>query len=215
MKKITFSRSMVWATCAAAVLVLGACTTPPAQPLSVKPQALALSLPVTQDKGLSSDSLAQVNQLLHQQGRINRQTLEVTPLSAQGIEMAARLAEALRQAGAMQVTVGTLPDVSEQEAAQAQGWDIELRSQAIAVEEQDCGPAHKDLNRWPMTSHPYWSMGPLGCANRHNIAQMVSDPRDLIQAKVLEAADGAVTSEAVRRYQQDEVKELVDIDFDE
>ncbi|MEQ4617099.1 MAG: CpaD family pilus assembly lipoprotein [Corticimicrobacter sp.] len=215
LKNSTLSRWSRLAVSALLVSALGACMTPPAQPVAVQPQALALGLTVTEDGGLAPDALEQVNELLRQQGRISRQTLTVAPLSTQGVPMAARLAEALRQAGASDVAVLPLAGMAAQEAALAQGWDLELRSESIAVQAQDCGPANKDLNRWPLTSHPYWSLGPLGCANRHNLAQMVSDPRDLIQPKVLESADGVVTAEAVRRYHEDEVKDLVDIDFDE
>lgn len=194
-------------------LTLAACAVAPAQPLAVQPQAMALSFPVTADAGLAPDTLEQVNKLLQRQGRLNRQTLHITPLTPQGVSMAQRLGQVLQEAGAAQVQVNELADVSQQEQAMAQGWDIELRSEALALDLSDCAPLKPELNRYPWTSSPYWGMGPLGCANRQNLARMVSDPRDLIQPKALEATDGTVAAEAVRRYHEDEVKELGDIDF--
>lgn len=194
-------------------LTLAACAVAPAQPLAVQPQAMALSFPVTPDAGLAPDTLKQVNKLLQRQGRLNRQTLHITPLTPQGVSMAQRLGQVLQEAGAAHVQVNELADVSQQEQAMAQGWDIELRSEALALDLSDCAPLKPELNRYPWTSSPYWGMGPLGCANRQNLARMVSDPRDLIQPKALEATDGTVAAEAVRRYHEDEVKELGDIDF--
>lgn len=214
-KSIFSSRWLRPAAVAMLASTLAACAVPAAQAPAVRPQAFAMGLAINDDGGVPQEALQQLNQMLRQQGRLSRQSLVITPFSERAIPVAVRVAEALRQAGAVQVDVQTQVDAMSQESALAQGWDLELRSEALALVPEECGLAAPGLNRYPWTSHPYWSTGPLGCATRHNLAQMVSDPRDLLQAKVLEAADGHVTAEAVRRYHEDDVKALVDIDFEE
>ncbi|MDQ5891394.1 MAG: pilus assembly protein CpaD [Pseudomonadota bacterium] len=44
---------------------------------------------------------------------------------------------------------------------------------------------------------------------------MVAEPRDLIQAKALDSADGVAAVNSIERYHKDEVKELIDINFEE
>ena len=53
----------------------------------------------------------------------------------------------------------------------------------------------------------------MGCANRANIAAMVSDVRDLRRPRTLAAADGRAAAGAVERYQTGDVRELIDINF--
>ena len=51
-------------------------------------------------------------------------------------------------------------------------------------------------------------MSNLGCANALNFAAMIADPRELIDPGTIDAPDPTHTSEAIKRYRNDEVKQL-------
>lgn len=182
------------------------------QAITAEPRAVALALQIAPDgRGLSPDSLREANAMLSSQGRIETQVLTLTPFNAQGAELAQRLAQALARSGAREPRVEAVP-ADAQRLAQATdaGWDLELQSEALAVDIPRCGIAKP--NEW--TIHPYYGVGALGCANRANIARMVSDPRDLSRPRALEGADGKAAAGAVERYQTGETRDLLDIDFD-
>jgi len=208
------------------VLLLSACETPinkmragrfgqSPQPIAatVEPRAMALALQADgEGRGLTPQSLQQANQLLASQGRIAGQVLTLTPFNARGQQLAGRLSAALVRSGARKPTIAPLPAEAERltEAA-ANGWDLELQSEALVVNTETCAIA--DSGRWAV--HPYYGVGELGCANRANVARMASDPRDLQRPRTLDAADGAAAALAVQRYQTGEIRELIDIDFDD
>jgi pilus assembly protein CpaD len=207
-------------------LLLAACETPlnetraqrfgqaqPAAAYQLEPRALALSLRANADgSALTIDSLQAANALLGRQGRLGQQVLTLTPLNARGAQLAPRLAQALQRSGAQAPRIAEQATDAQQLAqAQEQGWDLELQSEALVVEVADCQIA--DPNLWAV--HPYQGLGALGCANRANLARMVSDPRDLARPRVLAAGDGAHAAAAVQRYQEDDLHELIDISFDE
>ncbi|ENO87637.1 CpaD family pilus assembly lipoprotein [Thauera linaloolentis] len=205
-------------------LLLTACETPinalraqrfdqghqPAVP-AVQPRALALALRAAPDgRGLATESVKQANEMLSSQGRLGAQTLTITPFNARGERLAARLATALERSGARKPTVAPLADAQRLAEAAANDWDLELQSEAITVDMERCAIA--DSSNW--TIHPFHGIGALGCANRANIARMVSDPQDLQRPRTLDSADGAAAALAVKRYQEGEIRELIDIDFD-
>lgn len=179
---------------------------------AVAPRAVALALQAAPDgHGLTAESLQAANELLTRQGRIDSQVLTLTPFNARGEALAQRLAQALARSGARAPRVESLPrDAQRLEQAAQAGWDLELQSEALTVQATRCGIARPD--DW--TIHPYYGVGTLGCANRANLARMASDPRDLVRPRALEGADGKAAAGAVDRYQSGEIRDLIDIDFD-
>ncbi len=180
---------------------------PDLTPVTVQPRALAVTLLVAANgRGLSKDSLAQLNKLLNQQGRLARQSLTITPYTVRGEQMANRLANALKNAGAD----GKKLIVQRRTFSSGQHGDLEVMSQALAVTTSRCQINDPGM----LMVDPFASMGYLGCATQNNLAMMVSDPHDLIQARALDDADGVTAVNSIERYQQDEVKDLIDINFD-
>ncbi len=184
--------------------------TVPPLPL-VEPSALALALSVNPDgASLAPASLRQLNALLTDQGRLSAQTLSITPLTTRGAQMAPRLAAALAAAGAsapQQLAPAT--DPARLAEAGANGWDLELQSEAMVVRAAPCAIARPQ--DW--TVQPFAGVGQLGCANRANLAAMVSDVRDLRRPRPLAAANGHAAASAVERYQSGDLRELIDINF--
>ncbi|MDQ8034639.1 pilus assembly protein PilZ [Bordetella genomosp. 1] len=182
------------------------------QAAQAQPSAVALAMQVTPDgQGLTPESMRQANALLTRQGRIEDQVITLTPFNADGAAVAQRVAQALGRAGAREPRVMPLPLDAERmaEAADA-GWDLELQSESLALDLAHCGLARPHQ----VTVHPYYGVGQLGCANRANLARMTTDPRDLSRPRTLEGADGKAAAGAVERYQTGEIRDLIDIDFD-
>lgn len=178
---------------------------PPAQPIQAVPSALVSNLNVTGSGGLSRESLADLNTLLARQGRLNQQTLTLRPTTLAGEQVATRLSSVLKQLGARQVIVAP----TQLAAGSSAAADLQVISEALVVQAPDCGVANSD--DWAV--HPFAGVGPLGCANRSNIARMVADPRDLNRAQTLDGGDGVAAVNAVERYQRHETMELLDINF--
>lgn len=178
--------------------------------IKVAPKALNTHLKVDGQGALTAESFANLNAVLKAQGPLKRQQILISTLTPAGQKMALRLQATLLNAGlpAHQVRV---VDQADAKASNAQGWDLQLLSQALVVDIPDCAIA--DAESW--TVHPYKAVGPLGCSTRANLAAMVSDPRDLMRAKALDGANGRAAENAVKRYTENEVTELLDIDFNE
>ncbi|NER66608.1 pilus assembly protein CpaD [Pseudomonas sp. MAFF212427] len=173
--------------------------------IQAKPSAMVANLTATGHGGLSRESLADLNTLLQRQGRVAQQSLTLRPTTLAGEQLATRLSEALKQLGARQVIVAPT-QLSPSNASTA---DLQVVSEAVVAQIPDCHIA--DPSRW--TVHPFMAVGPLGCANRANIAAMLADPRDLNRAQALDGGDGVAAVNAVERYQRHETVELLDIDF--
>lgn len=174
---------------------------------TVAPSALVASLKANGNGSFTAESLENLNTLLQAQGRLRQQTLTLQPYTPSGERLAQRLASVLREQGAVSEQVIVMP--SRLEAPEAEEWDLQVVSEALVVKVPDCTIA--DPQAW--TVKPYQAVGPLGCANRANIAAMVSDPRDLVRPQALDGGDGINAVGAVGRYHDDEVRELLDIDF--
>ncbi|MEI7377496.1 CpaD family pilus assembly lipoprotein [Dickeya chrysanthemi] len=181
---------------------------PDVERIEVKPSSLAVNLQADRNgHGLDADSLASLNQLLNQQGRVSKQTLTITPWTARGEQIASRLANALENAGADKSRIRVMTRVP----AVNQSGDLQVLSQALAARVPACQVNDAGL----LMVKPFDAVGYLGCANQSNLAQMAAEPRDLIQARSLDAADGVNMVNSIERYQQNEVKDLIDINFDE
>lgn len=178
-----------------------------AQAPSVKPQALMAALRTNGSGSLTPDSLANLNTLLRSQGRLHNQTLTLRPYTPAGEVVSKRLASALQNLGtpARQIIVAPV----QLRAGGASDEDLQVVSEAMVVTVPDCAVA--DGQNW--TVKPFEATGPLGCANRANIARMVADPRDLARAQALDSGDGNTAVNSVTRYYKDEPRELLDIDF--
>lgn len=177
----------------------------------VEPRAVALALRVSEDqRGLTEESLREANRMLYSQGRLYAQSLSITPFNERGEALAKRLAQALVRSGARPPLVKPRPaDAARLKEAQDNTWDLELQSEALVVSLPDCRVARPD----ELMLRPYEGLGRLGCATRANLAAMVSDPRDLMRPRTLEGSNGAAAVAAVTRYQDGEIRSLVDIDF--
>lgn len=207
----------------ALAMTLSACETPlntlrvqrfagtKAEASAAQPRALALALKTTPDGlALTHDSIEQANAMLLSQGRIQGQSLTITPFNAQGERVATRLAAALERSGAAAPAVLAKPtDADQLASAAANGWDLELQSDALVIQAETCTIAQPQ--NWMMK--PYTGVGALGCATRANIARMVSDPRDLSRPRTLDAADGRAAAAAVDRYQTGKLRDPIDINF--
>lgn len=179
----------------------------PLQAIEVQPSALSLELQTTANgQSFTPASIDSLNQLLMSQGRLKNQTLTLIPQSPAGERIAARLGQALRARGlpAEQLRLEAL-------RLQASGnTDLTVVSEALVVQVPTCTISHPRV--WSV--QPYAALGRLGCANQANIAAMVSNPRDLISPQALAAADGTHASNAVQRYHENDMPELIDINFD-
>lgn len=180
---------------------------PPLQAIEVQPSALSLELRTTANgQSFTAESIDSLNQLLLSQGRLPNQTLTLIPQSPAGERIAARLGQALRARG--------LPaERLRLEALRLQtsgNTDLTVVSEALVVQVPTCGISQPHL--WSV--QPYAALGGLGCANQANIAAMVSNPRDLISPQALAAADGNHASSAVQRYHENDLPELIDINFE-
>ncbi len=175
-------------------------------PIKVTPSVSAVSLHLGEHQGLTQQGLESLNSLLIHQGRLDQQIITVQPYTAKGRTFAVKLQTTLRNVGAKQVIIAAQPY-----RAKTGAWDLRVQSQALVVSVPDCRIHDADI--W--TTKPYEAVGPLGCANRANIALMVADPADMLRARTLDSGDGAAAAAAVKRYQEDDLKELSDIDFNE
>jgi pilus assembly protein CpaD len=148
--------------------------------------------------------------MLYSQGRLQAQSLSITPFNARGEALATRLAQALVRAGARPPIVKPRPgDAARLKEAQDNTWDLELQSEAMVVSLPECRVARPD----ELMLRPYEGVGRLGCATRANLAAMVSDPRDLLRPRTLDGANGAAAVAAVTRYQEGDTRDLIDLDF--
>lgn len=181
---------------------------PVLESVTAKPSALAVNLQAaSKGQGLNPASLSALNELLSKQGRLTAQTLIITPYTVRGEQLAGRLAKALQNAGASPKKI----KIERRITADSGQGDLQVMSQAIAVQTSRCQINDPGL----LMVKPYDSIGYLGCATQNNLALMVAEPKDLIQARALDGADGVVAVNAIERYQTDKVKTLINIDFSE
>jgi pilus biogenesis lipoprotein CpaD len=81
---------------------------------------------------------------------------------------------------------------------------VELVARGIVVVEPNC----PDWSR-PSAAHPAnLPTSNLGCATSLNLVRMVADPRDLVRGAPLGPNDQTRTTDAVRRYRDDEIKQI-------
>ena len=50
----------------------------------------------------------------------------------------------------------------------------------------------------------------FGCSNANNLGVMVANPRDLVEGRTLEPADGEANARSVQRYRLGEITPLVE-----
>ncbi|SIT20562.1 CpaD family pilus assembly protein [Insolitispirillum peregrinum] len=183
---------------------------PPQPGIEVKPSAVSLNLRTTPaGQSFTPESLKKLNELLNRQGRLGNQTITLLPYTPAGGHIAERLSQVLTERGLPPSQLILRDDLRD--AGHSGGDDLMIVSEAIVAVVPDCSIAGTDS--WAVT--PYSAVGPLGCANRANLARMVSDPRDLVRPRTLDPADGTRANAAIQRYHTDSVRDLVDIDFDD
>ncbi|KAF1070387.1 MAG: hypothetical protein GAK45_00802 [Pseudomonas citronellolis] len=182
----------------------------PAKSVEVRPSALSLGLATTPSgQSLTQDSIRALNDLLRRQGRLAGQNLTLIPQSPAGERIAQRLGSVLKERGLPAAQL-TLESIRLQPRDSGSRDDLLVISEALVTQIPDCHIDHPES--WAI--EPYTAMGSLGCANRANLAAMVADPRDLLYPRTLAPGEGNQASNAVQRYQQDDIRELIDIDFD-
>ena len=182
--------------------------------VEARPSAVGLNLHTTPNgQSFTTESLARLNKMLRGQGRLRNQTITLMPSSPAAERIAGRLAKVLKKHGlpSTQLHVKAASVNGPTSADEDKNGDLLVISEAIVAKIPECSIADPDI--W--TISPYRAVGTLGCANRANIARMVSDPRDLIRPRKLAPGDGVQAGAAVQRYHTDDVRELIDIDFSE
>ena len=177
---------------------------PKPEAYDVKPSVRSVDLSIDQHGHISADSSAAANQLLNQQGALRNQHLLIIPGTDAELPNAHKIAEQLARSGALTSQLQVLQPADD---GLGEG-QVQLISRALVVDIPDC---RNDSEQW--TVNPYAAFNNLGCANRANIARMVSDPTDLARPQVLAPADGAHAREAITRYRENDTTELLDIDF--
>ncbi|MBE7244072.1 MAG: CpaD family pilus assembly lipoprotein [Actinomycetospora chiangmaiensis] len=175
----------------------------PQQAVVVGPSVVALPLHTTPDgRALTPASVADLGDALTQQGRLSNQRVTLLTHTPQGDRIARRLQRSLIDRGlpAAQLRVTRSEPGGTTDGSEA----LTLVSRAVVAEVPDCAIA--DPQAWTVT--PFSAVGALGCANRANLARMVSDPRDLVRPRRLAPGDGIQADAAVGRYQKDNIREL-------
>lgn len=84
----------------------------------------------------------------------------------------------------------------------------------VEVATERHGVVPPDCPDWGDPRDPNFANRPLpnlGCATATNLGLMVAEPGDLIRGRELAPADGVREAEAVVRYRQDKVKDLIEI----
>lgn len=184
----------------------------PQPAIEVKPSAVSLTLQTTPSgQSLTPDSLGRLNAMLSRQGRLANQTLTLMPRTANGERIAQRIVQALAERGLPASQLRLKADSVQALGEEGGGDDLLVVSEAVVAQIPNCAIA--DPERWAV--FPYQAVGTLGCANRANLARMVSDPRDLIRGRPLAPGDGIQANAAIERYHTDDIRELVDISFEE
>lgn len=92
------------------------------------------------------------------------------------------------------------------EEAWAANRRVEVTTEGYAVVPPDCPD-------WGDPRDPNFANRPLpnlGCATVTNLGLMVAEPRDLVRGRELAPADGVREAEAVVRYREDAVKDLLE-----
>lgn len=176
--------------------------------VKVQPSAMSVSLNVDDSGSLSAQSLANLNRLLQLQGKLRYQYLQLTPYTRQGKDVALHIEEQLQNLGIRPENIQLLTLKTAQ--SHDNHWDLKVSSKTLVVNVPDCHISDMSSIR----SKPFASVGVLGCANRTNLALMIADPKDLLRPKILDSADGIRAVNAVDRYHNDEVNDLLDIDFE-
>ena len=175
----------------------------PQRPVAVTPSVVTLPLRTTADgRRLDSGSVVDLTAALESQGRLSRQAITLVPRTSRGQTIARRLGRSLIERGLP--SSGLHLDRSARRGEAQGAEDLTLITEAVIVRVPDCAIA--DPTIW--TVSPFTAVGSLGCANRANLASMVSDPRDLISSQELAGGDGIQASESVKRYHTDNVREL-------
>lgn len=182
----------------------------PQRGVTVKPSAVSVNLKATPaGQSFTTESLTRLNDVLNRQGRLNQQTLTLLPYNDSGEKIAQRLSRTLAERGVPTTQIVLRQDLRDMDGGPDS--DLMVISEALVVQVPDCGIA--DPQAWAVS--PYTAVGTLGCANRANLARMVSDPRDLLRPRTLAPGDGNHASAAVQRYHSDDIRDLADIDFDD
>jgi pilus biogenesis lipoprotein CpaD len=145
----------------------------------------------------SQDS--QLRAMVTRDGRADRDEFVIVTDGANGLQQsrATQIAHSLTQAGARWVSRSVEP-------AMARGPDqlVVVRS-AYRLAAHNC-PTYTPSTTW----NPNESDRPgLGCADAHNMGQMLARPRDAAIGRSPGPADGQVNADAVQRYRDGRVKD--------
>lgn len=175
-----------------------------AQPFNVRESLQSTQVYLNDQNKVREESAAALNTLLSSQGALKNQHLLLIPATDDGVAGAEWIAQKLVANGALTSQI----DILRKSAAPAESGDLQLISRATVIDIPECT---NDTETW--TVNPYAAFNNLGCANRANIARMVSDPRDMARPRVLTPADGVHAQEAIARYHESDTFELINIDF--
>lgn len=178
-------------------------STEPYYSVSQSTQSVVLNADPETKRQIIAADLAAANKMLVNQGKLQRQTIVITPFTPFGQQVAQRFRQQLTNLGMAEANITVLPIAST-----ATG-DLEILSIAQQITLANCDIA--DMDR--LSRNPYYALNNLGCANATNLARMVSNPDHLVRPLLLDPAQAAVTEEAISRYQKRETEELIDFDL--
>ena len=150
--------------------------------------------------GLSPVEQLQLQAFLEQLGAGVTERIEVTALRGADDDGVAAgrlrtLVAELARYGLEANVTATSPAQSEAEAEQVR---IAVLHTVVMI--PDCGVEQPERNKRPEFQ--------LGCTNEANLANMLADPRDLVQGREFGPGESTVLGASVSRYKSDKVKAL-------
>jgi pilus assembly protein CpaD len=193
----------------AAVLLAGSCTGPLNEatlsndgainhPITVEPRYTTIKLPFSApDAGLLPDDAARLDEFVALYLERANGALEISaPAGPDSSAAIGYFAERLVSLGVerSRIMVGT-------HEAESGDMRVEIGYVGYVAHSDPCGDWSKDLSNTAANQ----SSPNFGCAVQHNIAAMVSDPRDLVQPQPMTDGDAVRRNTALGNYQKGKV----------
>jgi len=164
-------------------------------PIAVTPSFVSLKLPVSNPPGalMPDDEMRLDNFVAAYLARGNGSMSIFAPAGADSSAVIRYLGERLAAMGVARdrILVGT------RDAANVDGR-VELRYITYVARTDACGDWSKNAG----DTASNLPMPDFGCANQHNLAAMVADPRDLVAPRPMGAADAARRAVVMGNYEQ-------------
>ena len=195
--------------CVAAVLLAGSCAAPLNEltlsndgavnhPIAVEPSNTAIKLPFSAPAaGLLPEDAARLDEFVAQYLERGNGLLSISaPAGRDSAAAIGYFAERLASLGVerSRIMVGTHEAASDD-------TNVEISYIGYVAHTDPCGDWSKDLSNTASNQ----SAPNFGCAVQHNIAAMVSDPRDLVQPRPMTDSDASRRSTVLGNYEKGKV----------